>query len=70
MPLRRRRLPHIRPEGEVLFITGHLYGSLPHTLYLPPHKQNAGQALVWMDRYHLLVLTQTELSHFMVTLKG
>ena len=47
----RRRLPHIYPEGKSLFITWHLYGSLPNNLYPPPHKQNAGQAFVWMDRY-------------------
>jgi len=33
------------------FITWHLYGSLPHKLYPPADKQNAGQAFVWMDRY-------------------
>jgi hypothetical protein len=27
------------------------HGSLPHALYPPPNKQNAGQAFVWMDRY-------------------
>jgi REP element-mobilizing transposase RayT len=46
-----RRLPHIYPEGKLLFITWHLYGSLPHNLYPPPHIQNAGAAFVWVDRY-------------------
>ncbi len=47
----RRRLPHVWAEGKHLFVTWHLYGSLPHALYPPPNKQNAGQAFVWMDRY-------------------
>src|SRR6266567_5753791 len=47
----RRRLPHVWAEGKRLFVTWHLYGSLPHALYPPPTKQNAGQAFVWMDRY-------------------
>jgi len=38
-------------EGKGLLVTWHLYGSLPHALYPPPNKQNAGQAFVWMDRY-------------------
>jgi len=48
---RRRRLPHVYPQDKLLFLTWHLYGSLPHTLYPPPHKANAGVAFVWMDRY-------------------
>src|ERR1017187_4733861 len=47
----RRRLPHVWADGKRLFVTWHLYGSLPHALYPPPNKQNAGQAFVWMDRY-------------------
>ena len=47
----RRRLPHVWSEGVRLFVTWHLYGSLPHALYPPPNKQNAGRAFVWMDRY-------------------
>jgi REP element-mobilizing transposase RayT len=47
----RRRLPHIYPEGKPLFVTWHLFGSLPHNLYPPPEKRNAGRAFVWMDRY-------------------
>ena len=46
-----RRLPHVHPEGKLLFITWHLYGSLPHNRYPPLRKQSAGQAFVWMDRY-------------------
>jgi len=51
MDQRRRRLPHVWAEGKGLFVTWHLYGSLPHALYPPPNQQNAGQAFVWMDRY-------------------
>jgi REP element-mobilizing transposase RayT len=51
MEIRRRRLPHIYPEGKPLFITWHLFGSLPDNLYPPPEKQSAGQAFVWRDRY-------------------
>jgi len=47
----QRRLPHIYPPGKLLFLTWHLYGSLPHHRYPPPHKANAGPAFVWMDRY-------------------
>jgi REP element-mobilizing transposase RayT len=49
--LRRRRLPHLYPEGKAIFITWHLFGTLPHSLYPPPGKRNAGQAFAWMDRY-------------------
>jgi len=38
MDLQRRRLPHVYPEGKALFITWHLRGSLPHSLYPPPGK--------------------------------
>ena len=53
MDHQRRRLPHVWAEGKRLFLTWHLYGSLPHALYPPPatKQQNAGQAFVWMDRY-------------------
>src|SRR5579863_853413 len=40
----RRRLPHEWAEGKRLFVTWHLSGSLPHALYPPPNRQNAGQA--------------------------
>jgi putative transposase len=46
-----RRLPHVYPVHTLLFLTWHLHGSLPRNLYPPPHKLNAGQAFVWMDRY-------------------
>jgi putative transposase len=46
----RRRLPHIYPEHSWLFVTWHLYGSLPAGLYPPPEKAS-GQAFAWMDRY-------------------
>src|ERR1039458_1107820 len=51
MVLTRRRLPHLYLENTPLFLTWHLYGSLPHKLYPPPGKQNSGKAFVWMDRY-------------------
>jgi hypothetical protein len=46
-----RRLPHWQPEGRPLFLTWHLYGSLPHKRFPPPNALTAGQAFVWMDRY-------------------
>src|SRR5258708_4258225 len=46
-----RRLPHIFYEGSSLFITWHLYGSLPRERYPPSGKMNSGAAFVWMDRY-------------------
>jgi len=46
-----RRLPHIYPENRWLFVTWHLFGSLPRALYPPPGKPSAGKAFVWMDRY-------------------
>ncbi len=51
MDRQRRRPPHVYPVGKALFITWHLHGGLPHKLFPPPHKKNAGQAFVWMDRY-------------------
>src|SRR5260370_36513157 len=51
MSFHTRRLPHWQPEGKSLFITWHLYGSLPHNRYPPPKSLSAGQAFVWMDRY-------------------
>ena len=35
----RRRLPHVWAEGKRLFVTWHLYGSLPHALYPPPNNK-------------------------------
>jgi len=46
-----RRLPHVYPENAWLFVTWHLYGSLPSARFPPPHKASAGEAFVWMDRY-------------------
>src|SRR5258708_20578187 len=46
-----RRLPHIYPQDRWLFLTWHLYGSLPQAQYPPPHHLSAGRAFVWMDRY-------------------
>jgi hypothetical protein len=51
MSFTRRRLPHQYPEGKWLFVTWHLHGSLPHTLYPPPDKLSGGKAFGWMDRY-------------------
>jgi hypothetical protein len=45
-----RRLPHSYPADRWLFITWHLYGSLPASQYPMPHNASAGQALVWIDR--------------------
>jgi len=46
-----RRLPHVYQEGAWLFVTWHLYGSLPKARYPPPGKLSAGKAFVWIDRY-------------------
>jgi REP element-mobilizing transposase RayT len=46
----RRRFPHLQPDGKPLFITWHLFGSLPHHRFPPPHSLSAGKAFVWMDR--------------------
>jgi REP element-mobilizing transposase RayT len=50
MPFHQRRLPHWRPDGEILFITWRLHGSLPPHRYVPPQGLTSGQAFVWMDR--------------------
>jgi REP element-mobilizing transposase RayT len=47
----RRRLPHWQPEGRPLFLTWHLYGSLPRNRFPPPGAISAGKAFVWMDRF-------------------
>src|SRR5450755_1675833 len=47
----RRRLPHVYPENSWLFITWHLFGSLPSARFAPPSKLTASEAFVWMDRY-------------------
>jgi putative transposase len=46
----RRRLPHVYPPGQWLFLTWHLHGSLPSSRFPPPHKASAGEAFVWIDR--------------------
>jgi hypothetical protein len=46
-----RRLPHVYPENQWLFITWNLHGSLPHARYPPAHKLSSGQAFVWRDQY-------------------
>jgi putative transposase len=51
MKTSNRRLPHIYPEAASLFVTWHLYGSLPNARYPPPEKLSAGKAFVWIDRY-------------------
>jgi putative transposase len=51
MSYSRRRLPHIHPSGKWLFVTWHLDGSLPISLFPPPGKNSDGKAFVWMDRY-------------------
>jgi putative transposase len=45
----RRRLPHFHPSGTDLFVSWHLHGSLPHSVY-PPAKLLTGQAFAWVDR--------------------
>jgi hypothetical protein len=47
----RRRLPHVYPHGERLFLTWCLHGALPPARFAPPGKVSAGQAFVYMDRY-------------------
>jgi putative transposase len=51
MSFSRRRLPHIHPSRKWLFVTWHLDGSLPLSLFPPPGKNSDGKAFVWMDRY-------------------
>jgi len=46
----RRRLPHIYPTGQALFVSWRLHGSLPHSA-CPPGKVLSGQAFVWVDRH-------------------
>src|SRR6266568_1130239 len=43
-----RRLPHIYPQDRWLFLTWHLYGSLPQAQYPPPHHLSAGRAFIWI----------------------
>ncbi|MBK5291933.1 MAG: transposase [Acidobacteriia bacterium] len=46
----RRRLPHIYPEGAALFLTWHLHGSVPASLFPPPGPLSHGQAFMCLDR--------------------
>jgi REP element-mobilizing transposase RayT len=72
MGFSRRRLPHAYRQGQWLFVTWHLHGSLPYGRYPPPAKASAGQAFVWMDRYldqastGPLFLGRQELAHMVV----
>ena len=47
----RRRLPHEYPPGKALFLTWHLHGGLPSSLYPPLGKRSSGEIFVSMDRY-------------------
>jgi type I restriction enzyme R subunit/putative DNA methylase len=60
MPSHARRLPHKQPEARALFLTWHLYGSLPVSRFPPPGELESGQAFVWIDRY----LDNTRTGHF------
>ncbi len=48
--MQSRRLPHVYPPNRWLFVSWHLYGSLPNAQYPPAGKLSAGKAFVWMDR--------------------
>ncbi|RPI17360.1 MAG: hypothetical protein EHM65_03125, partial [Acidobacteriales bacterium] len=50
MSFHRRRLPHIYSSGQSLFVSWHLHGSLPHSVY-PPGKLLSGQAFISVDRH-------------------
>ena len=45
----RRRLPHVYVPGQSLFVSWHLHGSLPRSVY-PPGKLLSGQIFAWVDR--------------------
>jgi putative transposase len=49
--LTQRRLPHIYPDDTWLFLTWHLYGSLPSSHFPPARKVSDGTAFAWVDRY-------------------
>src|SRR5437762_449162 len=44
---------HVWAEGKHLFVTWHLYGSLPQRALPAANQANAGPAFVWMDRCRL-----------------
>jgi REP element-mobilizing transposase RayT len=46
----QRRLPHFFPSGSDLFVSWHLHGSLPHSVY-PPDKLLTGDAFAWVDHH-------------------
>jgi REP element-mobilizing transposase RayT len=46
----RRRLPHWQPNGESLFLTWRLHGTLPPNRYIGPQGLTTGQAFVCIDR--------------------
>ena len=46
----RRRLPHVHPTGQPLFVTWHLHGSLPVSACPPAGKSLSGQVFAWVDR--------------------
>jgi hypothetical protein len=46
----RRRLPHQHPDGQPLFLTWRLYGSLPPHRFFRTGSLSAGKAFVAMDR--------------------
>jgi len=50
MPSYYRRLPHWHPEGQPLFLTWRLHGSLPTHRFFPPGSLNGGKAFTAMDR--------------------
>lgn len=50
MLLSERRLPHLYAIGRPLFVTFHLYGSLPANRAFPSVKLTSGEAFVAMDR--------------------
>jgi putative transposase len=46
----QRRLPHLYPDNCWLFLTWHLYGSLPSSHFPPARKVSDGEAFAWVDR--------------------
>ncbi len=50
MPSYQRRLPHWHPDGQPLFLTWRLHGSLPPHRFFPPSNLRSGKGFVAMDR--------------------
>ena len=46
----QRRLPHQHPDGQPLFLTWRLHGSLPPQRFFPAGTLSSGKAFVAMDR--------------------